>query len=160
MQNRYGYFQRVNGVYYSVDLVTKRQSSLSTRVEDEAKRLIAAKNQAADTPMLNRAMAKVYASAASPELMERRWQEVMDAYAAKSVETTRPRVARAFRSEPFQVIARLKVNETDASAFWAVLNHKKAGNSTNHYLRRLQNFAWGMRWLFEPSRPEPGMAED
>jgi integrase len=155
MQNRYGYFQRSNGVYYAVDLTNKRQTSLNTRVEDEAKRLIAAKNQAADTPMLNRAMAKVYASASSPELMERRWQEVMDAYAAKSVETTRPRVARAFRSEPFQVIARIKVNETDASAFWAVLNHKRAGNSTNHYLRRLQNFAWGMRWLFEPVVPNP-----
>ena len=155
MQNRYGYFQRANGVYYAVDLVNKRQNSLNTRVEDEAKRLIAAKNQAADTPMLNRAMAKVYASASSPELMERRWQEVMDAYAAKSVETTRPRVDRAFRSEPFQVIARIRVNETDASAFWAVLNHKRAGNSTNHYLRRLQNFAWGMRWLFEPVVPNP-----
>jgi hypothetical protein len=87
--------------------------------------------------------------------MERKWREVMDAYSAKSVETTRPRVARAFRSEPFRVIARIKVNETDASAFWAVLNHKKAGNSTNHYLRRLQNFAWGMRWLFEPMIPGP-----
>jgi hypothetical protein len=141
MKNRYGYFQRANGVYYALDLVSQRQTSLKTRTEDEAKRLIAAKNQAADTPMLNRAMAKVYASASSPELMERKWREVMDAYSAKSVETTRPRVARAFRSEPFRVIARIKVNETDASAFWAVLNHKKAGNSTNHYLRRLQNFA-------------------
>ena len=143
MQNRYGYFQRANGVYYALDLVSQRQTSLKTREEAEAKRLIAAKNQAADTPMLNRAMAKVYASASSPELMERKWREVMDAYSAKSVETTRPRVARAFRSEPYRVIARIKVNETDASAFWAVLNHKKAGNSTNHYLRRLQNFAWG-----------------
>ena len=100
MQNRYGYFKRVNGVYYSLDLLTQRQTSLKTRVEDEAMRLIAAKNQPADTPQLNRATAKVYASATSPELMERRWQEVMDAYAAKSVESTRPRAARAFRSQP------------------------------------------------------------
>jgi integrase len=155
MQNRYGYFQRANGVYYAVDLQTKRQTSFQTRSEAEAKRLTAAKNQAADTPQLNRAMAKVYASAASPELMERKWQVVMDAYAAKSVETTRPRVARAFRSKPFKVLARIKVNETDASAFWAVLNHKRSGNSTNHYLRRLQNFAWAMRWLFEPIIPSP-----
>jgi hypothetical protein len=155
MQNRYGYFQRVNGVYYALDLQTQRQTTLNTRVEDEAKRLIAAKNQAADTPQLNRAMAKVYASASSPELMERKWQAVMDAYVLKSVPTTRPRVARAFRSEPFKVLARIKVNETDATAFWAVLNHKRAGNSTNHYLRRMQNFAWGMRWLFEPVIPSP-----
>ncbi len=68
MQNRYGYFKRVNGVFYALDLHTQRQTSLNTRIEDEAKRLVAAKNQAADTPQLNRAMAKVYASAASPEL--------------------------------------------------------------------------------------------
>jgi hypothetical protein len=99
MQNRYGYFQRANGVYYAVDLDTKRQTSLQTRSEAEATRLIAAKNQSAEVPQLNRAMAKVYASAASPELMERKWQEVMDAYVLKSVPTTRPRVARAFRSD-------------------------------------------------------------
>jgi hypothetical protein len=88
MQNRYGYFKRTNGVYYAVDLQNKRQTSLQTRSEAEAKRLIAAKNQSADTPQLNRAMAKVYASAASPELMERTWREVMDAYVNKSVPTT------------------------------------------------------------------------
>ncbi len=69
--------QRVNGVYYA--LVSQRLTSLKTREEAEAKRLIAAKNRAADTPQLNRAMAKVYASAASPQLMERTWREVMDA---------------------------------------------------------------------------------
>ena len=58
MQNRYGYFKRVNGVYYALDLQSQRQSSLNTRCEAEAKRLVAAKNQASDTPQLNRAMAK------------------------------------------------------------------------------------------------------
>ena len=150
MQNRYRLFRRGNGVYYALEPASQRQTSLRTRSHAEATRLIAAKNQASDIPQLNRAMAKVYASAASPELMERTWQEVMDAYARKSVVTTRRRVERAFRSEPFRVLSRLKINETDAAAFWAVLNHKKAGNAANHFLRRLQNFAWGMRWLFEP----------
>jgi integrase len=155
MTNRYSLFKRSNGVYYALELASQRQTSLRTRSHAEATRLIAAKNQASDTPQLNRAMAKVYASAASPELMERTWQEVMDAYAQKSVVTTRPRVERAFRSKPFLLLARMKVNETDAAAFWAVLNHRKAGNAANHFLRRLQNFAWGMRWLFEPVIPNP-----
>jgi hypothetical protein len=30
MQNRYGYFKRVNGVYYVLDLQSQRQSSLNT----------------------------------------------------------------------------------------------------------------------------------
>ncbi|HEV3272798.1 MAG TPA: tyrosine-type recombinase/integrase [Candidatus Methylacidiphilales bacterium] len=155
MENRYRLFRRGNGVYYALEASNLRQMSLRTRSHAEATRLIAAKNQASDVPQLNRAMAKVYASAASPELMERTWQEVMDAYARKSVVTTRRRVERAFRSEPFRVLSRLKINETDAAAFWAVLNHKKAGNAANHFLRRLQNFAWGMRWLFEPVIPNP-----
>jgi hypothetical protein len=44
----------------------------------------------------------------------------MDAYVDKSVPMTRPRVTRAFRSEPFNVLWRIKVNETDPTAFWAV----------------------------------------
>jgi hypothetical protein len=90
-------------------------------------------------------MAKVYASASSPELMERKWQEVMDAYSAKSVDSTRPRVARAFHSEPFQVIARIKVNETDALTEWiyaglmidlllAAYSHLSASGSPWHAL--------------------------
>jgi integrase len=150
MQNRYGYFQRANGVYYAVELQNKRQTSLQTRSEAEAKRLTAAKNQAADTPQLNRAMAKVYASAASPELMTRTWGEVMATYASRSAKGSRERVERSMRSQPFALLRTLRVNETDASIFFAVLNHKRAGNSTNHYLRRVQNFAFAMRWLFEP----------
>jgi hypothetical protein len=36
MQNRYGYFKRFNGVYYSLDLLSQRQTSLKTREEAEA----------------------------------------------------------------------------------------------------------------------------
>jgi integrase len=153
--SRYSLFTRGNSVCYALDRQTRKQKSLRTTNPAEGARLIAALNQTADTPQLNRAMAKVYASAASPELMERTWQTVIDAYALKSVPTTRKRVERAFRSQPFRVLSKLKVNETDAAAFWAVLNHAKAGNSTNHFLRRLQNFANGMRWLFEPVIPNP-----
>jgi len=155
MQNRYSYFKRVNGVYYALDLQFQRQTSLKTRNEAQAQRLIAAKNQASDTPQLNRAMAKVYVSATSPELMTRTWMEVMTAYASKSANGRRERVERAMRSQPFALLKKLRVNETDASVFFAVLNHKRAGNSTNHYLRRLQNFAFAMRWLFEPVIPNP-----
>ena len=87
--------------------------------------------------------------------MTRTWSEVMEAYAMKCVPSTRTRVDRAFRSEPFKVLRKMKVNETDAAAFFSVLNHQKAGNAANHFLRRLQNFAWGMRWLFEPVIPGP-----
>jgi integrase len=52
-------------------------------------------------------------------------------------------------------LRKMKVNETDSEVFNSVLNHRKAGNATNHYLRRLQNYAYNMRWLFEPVIPSP-----
>ena len=39
MQNRYGYFKRVNDVYYALDLQSQRQTSLKTRCEAEANAL-------------------------------------------------------------------------------------------------------------------------
>ena len=155
MKSRYRLYQRGSGIFYSRDCETEKQQSLKTRDRSEGERLVAAMNQAADTPQLNRAMAKVYASAASPHLMTRTWGEVMEAYAKKAQPSSRPRVARAFRSQPFNLLRNLKVNETDASAFHAVLEHKRAGNAANHYLRRLQNYAYAMRWLFEPIIPGP-----
>ena len=74
-------FRRAKGVFYYTDKETGLQKSLHTKSEAEAKRILAAKNQSADTPQLNRAMAKTYASAVSPELMTRTWAAVMQAYA-------------------------------------------------------------------------------
>jgi hypothetical protein len=129
MKSRYRLYTRTNGMFYARDTETEKQQSLQTKNRTEGERLVAAMNQAADTPQLNRAMAKVYASAASPNLMTRTWGEVMEAYAKKSQPSSQKRVARAFRSVPFKVLRGMKVNETDADAFHAVLDHKKAGNS-------------------------------
>lgn len=155
MKNRYRLFMRETDIYYTYDRTTHRKHSLQTKNQDVAERLVAAMNQSNDVPLLNRAMARIYAAGASPELMTRTWSEVMEAYARKCVPSTRTRVDRAFRSDPFKILRKIKVNETDASSFFSVLNHKKAGNAANHFLRRLQNFAWGMRWLFEPVIPGP-----
>src|SRR5207244_13338184 len=45
MKQRYRAFRRGWGTYYYEDLVTKKQQSLHTRAQDEAFRLVAAKNQ-------------------------------------------------------------------------------------------------------------------
>jgi hypothetical protein len=102
MNNRYRLYRRSNGTYYSFDSNTGKQQSLKTKNKDIADRLMAAKNQASDTAQLNRAMAKIYASGADPELMTRTWSEVCTEYASRSVPSTRPRVERAFRSKPFE----------------------------------------------------------
>jgi hypothetical protein len=156
-------------MFYARDTETEKQQSLKTKNEAEGERLVAAMNQAADTPQLNRAMAKVYASAASPNLMTRTWGEVMEAYAKKSQPSSQKRVARAFRSVPFKVLRGMKVNETDADAleegepgsyeylFGAQLL-KKLGNSRSvtasgeHYEFALSLVAWTILKLIDEKR--------
>ena len=73
----------------------------------------------------------------------------------KASKAPAPRVERAFKSKPFEQLRKLVANESEFKDFRAVLNHPKAGNSTNHFLHRLQNYAVAMRWLFEPVIPTP-----
>jgi hypothetical protein len=126
------------------------KQSLGTRDRVEAARLLAAKNQAQEQPALNKGMAKVYLSAASPEFISRTWTDVMERYVTSGVDSTRARKERAFRSRPFVALHKLKLIDTAAEHLFAVLEHKQAGNSTNHYLRRLHNFALHLGWLLSP----------
>ena len=45
MKQRFRLFQR-NGIFYTVDNMTGRQASLKTKGEDEAQRLLHARNEA------------------------------------------------------------------------------------------------------------------
>jgi hypothetical protein len=66
------------------------------------------------------------------------------------VESTRDREERAFRSRPFAMFRTLTLMDTEAIHLLAVLEHKQAGNSTHHYLRRLHNYALHLGWLLAP----------
>jgi hypothetical protein len=77
-KQRYRLFRRKNGTYYSFENDTGRQISLFTKDRGEATGLLAAKNQATAQPILNVAMAKVYLSAKSPELLTRTWGELIE----------------------------------------------------------------------------------
>ena len=141
MQDRYWLYQRENGVFYLQDKITGKQQSTRTKDDSAAKRLLAGKNQSVEQPMLNRSMAKAYLSAKSPELMERTWENVMEHYARSGVEATRDRKERAFRSQPFARLRKVKLLDTEADHLFAVLEHKKAGNAAHHYMRRIHNYA-------------------
>jgi hypothetical protein len=49
-------------MFYSRDTETEKQQSLKTKSRTEGERLVVALNQTADTPQLNRALAKVFAA--------------------------------------------------------------------------------------------------
>jgi hypothetical protein len=76
MQDRYWMFQR-KGVFYVQDKLSGKQKSLKTRDAAAAKRMLAGKNQATEQPQMNLAMAKVYLSCKSDEMLARTWDDVM-----------------------------------------------------------------------------------
>lgn len=69
---------------------------------------------------------------------------------ATSAEETRDRKERAFRSRPFAALKMTKLLDTEAIHLLNAIEHKQAGNSTHHYLRRLYNYALHLGWLISP----------
>jgi len=159
MHNRYRMYRRGRGMYYAKDRITGKAESLGTANREQAQHLLAAKNQAAVQPQLNRAMARTYLLAKSPELVTRTWAEVMEHYTASGVESTRRRKNTAFRSQPFLILRALALMDTEAGHLLTVLQHRRAGNSTHHYLRRLHNYALHLGWLLTPVMAEAAWPE-
>jgi integrase len=151
MNQRFALFRRA-GVYYCEDRTTRKQTSLRTRDEEEALRLLNAKNESHRQPVLNLQIARVYLSAGDPALSARTWQHVMDEIVATKTGPTRERWEYASKDKAFDSVRNRKLIETNAEHFLAVL--KVGSISTNVYLRRAHNFAIGMNWLPWPVLPK------
>ena len=104
-------------------------------------------------------MAKAYLSAKSPELVTRTWAEVMEHYTASGVESTRSAQRHGFPQPPFLMLAIPGLMDTEAGICWPCSEHKRAGNSTHHYLRRLHNYALHLGWLLTPVMAEAAWPE-
>ena len=159
MHNRYRMYRRGRGMFYAKDRITGKAETLGTADRVHAQQLLAAKNQAAVQPQLNRAMARTYLTAKSPELVTRTWAQVMEHYTASGIESTRRRKNTAFRSQPFLILRTLALMDTEAGHLLNVLQHRRAGNSTHHYLRRLHNYALHLGWLLTPVMAEAAWPE-
>ena len=145
---------RRNGTYYFHENDTGKQTSLRTKDKSEAVGLLAAKNQATAQPILNVAMAKVYLSAKSPDLLTRTWGELIEAVLKGYKGATAIRWEKFRKSAPMRMLTTLPIYLTEASHFLAVLDHKKAGVSTNVWLRILHNRALDLGWLLAPVMPK------
>lgn len=156
MRDRYRlYCRKRTGTYYIQDNVTGQQESTGTKDKKKARAILFAKNQANEQPALNLAMARTYLSAHSPQLATRTWQDIMDDkeknYESLGQLPALKRWRKACNSEPFRLIAPLRLIETESAHILAVLRHKKAGPSTNTWLRILHNYALDMGWLLAPA---------
>lgn len=150
MIERYRLYRRSNGRWYCEDTQTHRQESLGTSNRADAQALVAAQNQAAAHPVLSMALAKAHLLGRSPELLSRTWAEAIE-YLANSYEgATRTRWQRFGNSEPLQRLRSMTLAMTESTDLLRVLNHPKAGSSTNIWLRRLHNYALDMQWLLMP----------
>ena len=136
---------RRNGIFYAQNTQTGKQESLRTRDEADAKSLLHSKNEAARQPSLNRQIGLAYLSATDPAAAKRTWKFVMDEMTAIKQGVNRHRYNIAWKDPAFNLICNSPLLETNAEHFLKVL--RTGTVSTNHYLRRMHNFALEMNWL-------------
>jgi integrase len=132
-------------MWYGEEAATCRQFSLRARDEQVATTKIHALCEALRNPLLNRDIGRIYLAGADPSLATRTWQEMMNVYSEGGKKSSVERKEREFASDVYDPVRDLTLNETRADHFLAVL--KAGGSSTNHYLRRIRNFARDMDWL-------------
>ena len=147
MTRRYRMFLRGN-TYYAHDAETGKQTSLRTRDKRKAERLLLAKNEADNQPLMNLAMARTYLAAHDPKMVTRTWAEVMVRFSDHGRDSTQERCHRAFASTPFDGIRDKTLVETTGEDLLDTL--KLGGTSTNNYLRGLHNLALNLGWLAWP----------
>src|ERR1035437_4066585 len=68
MKQRYHVFRRENGIYYSLNTITRKRESLNTTRPEEAQRLLNALNEACNQPAINLQIARVYLQYSDPDL--------------------------------------------------------------------------------------------
>lgn len=150
MKQKYWLCKRGN-VYYSFDSATGKRESLQTSDQEEAKRILHARNDAPHHAAINISIAKAYLVGSDSKLVERTWRFVLDEFCSRGKESTRRRNLRAAQSKTLDLIRDKKLIETTADDLRAVM--KAGGAFTNHYLRCLHNLAIGYGWLLGPIIP-------
>ncbi len=140
------------GTFYYEDTGTGIRKSLFTKDEEEAERLVNAKNEALENPHINRKIGMAYLSAVDPNLVTRIWADVMQDIIQDKTGPNLRRWDIAIRDSAFDLIRKRIVVATLPEEFMAVLRGGTV--STNVYLRRIQNHALDMGWLPVPILPK------
>ena len=107
--------------YYIEHVETRKQTSLGTGDYNEALRLFTARNEAAQAPCLNLALARTYLSAHDQTMIERSWSVVMTEIISRTTKKSRPRYERAMKDHAFNSIRDRKLIQTTSEDFLAVM---------------------------------------
>jgi len=152
MKPRYRLYRRQRGVFYVFDRLTGKRDSLETDDPHTAARLLHARNEAQQQPIVNRQIARAYLAVGDPEISKRTWQSVMEEIIKLKRNQTQARWVRASKDHAFDLIRDLSVFETRSEHFLRVLERGRV--ATNVFLRRIHNFALDMSWLPWPVLPK------
>jgi integrase len=147
MQTRFTLFRR-GAVFYCEDRSSGQQKSLRTKNENEARKLVQARNDAASQPLLNLFLAKTYLAAVDPKLVLRTWDDALRRFCDRENPATRMRHERVARTRPMQYLKNKRLIETTADD---ILHAIGIGpKSTIIFLRTVHDDALGMNWLPAP----------
>jgi integrase len=80
--------------------------------------------------------------------LQRTWQQVMDQIQTHGRESSKTRYVRGMKSHAYDRLRQVKLLETKADDFFAVLNCEQV--SVSHFLKRLHNLALSLGWLPAP----------
>src|SRR5580692_10279234 len=116
MKNRFRLFLR-GEIYYCEDAETGQQRSLQTRDDEEASKLVQAKNEAVSRPEFNEHMAKTYLAMIDPLLLTRTWADVMARFENRKNPATKTRHERVVKSPPMVFLKPKLLYRTTADDF-------------------------------------------
>src|SRR5436190_2930073 len=122
MKQRYHYFRRENGIYYSLDTLTNKRASLETTAIDQAQRLVNALNEACKQPAVNLQIAQVYLQHSDPDYAKRTWQHVMDEMGRNKSGSTKTRWDVAMKDKAFDLFRDLALIKTQGEHFFEALH--------------------------------------
>ena len=152
MKPRYRIYRRQGGLFYLFDRHTGKRESLQTADEAAARRLLHAKNEAQQQPLINRQIARAYLAVGDPQITKRTWRDVLSEIIKLKHEATHERWITASKDHAFDLIRDLPIFETQADHFLRALERGRV--ATNVFLRRIHNFALDMGWLPWPVLPK------
>ncbi len=135
-----------------MDSTTGSRTSLKTDNQKEAQRLVDAKNEAEQQPMLNLQIARAYMLGSDSAMSQRTWGEAMVTLTESKQGANRERWLRAAKDKALAPLLTRPIVETRPEELLAAI--RVGCVSTNNFLRRLHNFAVDMNFLPWPLVPK------
>jgi integrase len=151
MRERYRMYQRNGGNFYAKDRKTGKTISLATADQREATRLLAAKNQSHGAALPQRGDGQGLSQRSESGVPVANLGQLIELVAQGYEGPTAKRWKKFAKSDPLKMLVNLPLYLTDAVHILAVLDHKKAGVSTNVWLRIRHNRALDLGWLLAPA---------